>query len=87
MLAPASLLAPFSYSTIVWAMLIGALVFGTYPDGWSLIGTAILVGAGLYVWYRERVLTTPITAPGASISEIAEIPEEPAAELELKDER
>lgn len=74
MLAPASLLAPFSYSTIVWATLIGAIVFGSFPDPLSLAGTAVLIGAGLYVWHRERTLTTPITAPGASISEVAEIP-------------
>jgi drug/metabolite transporter (DMT)-like permease len=66
MLAPASLLAPFSYSTIVWATLIGAVVFGTYPDPVSIAGTILLVGAGLYVWYRERTLTTPSTALGAS---------------------
>lgn len=77
MLAPASLLAPFSYSTIVWAVLIGALVFGSYPDPVSLAGTVILIGAGLYVWHRERALTMPSTAPGASISEVAEISEDP----------
>ena len=84
MLAPASLLAPFSYSTIVWATLIGAVVFGTYPDSMSLTGTVILVGAGLYVWHRERTLTTRTTAPGASISEIATIPEDPGGGFELE---
>jgi drug/metabolite transporter (DMT)-like permease len=87
MLAPASLLAPFSYSTIVWATLIGALVFGTYPDAMSLAGTMILVGAGLYVWHRERTLTTPTTAPGASISEIAKIPEDPGDDSERDEQR
>lgn len=87
MLAPASLLAPFSYSTIIWATLIGAFVFGTYPDAVSIAGTMILVGAGLYVWHRERTLTTPTTAPGASISEIAKIPEGSGDDIELEKQR
>ena len=58
MLAPASILAPFSYASIVWAMLIGAVVFGTRPDGPTLIGTLLLISAGIYVWHRERVRAT-----------------------------
>ena len=56
LLAPASILAPFSYSTIVWATLIGAIVFNTLPDLPTVIGTIVLVVAGLYVWHRERVV-------------------------------
>ena len=55
MMAPASMLAPFSYSAIVWAVLIGATVFGTFPDVPTLSGTLVLIAAGLYVWHRERV--------------------------------
>ena len=55
MTASASMLAPFSYFSIVWAVAIGALVFGTYPDGPTLLGTGVLVSAGIYVWHRERV--------------------------------
>ena len=51
----ASLLAPFSYSTIVWATLIGAFVFGTLPDLPTVVGTMVLVISGLYVLHRERV--------------------------------
>lgn len=72
MIAHASLLAPFSYSTIVWATLIGAFVFGTFPDAQSIAGTLVLVAAGLYVWHRERVRHTPATVPGASLGEAAE---------------
>ncbi len=54
MLASASILAPFSYSTIIWATLFGALVFDSLPDGATVAGTAILVAAGVYVWHRER---------------------------------
>ncbi len=72
MMASASLLAPFSYSTIVWATLIGLFAFGSYPDPATIAGTALLVGAGLYVWHRERRVTGQPTVPGGSISEAAQ---------------
>lgn len=52
--APASLLAPFGYAEIVGGTILGLIVFGTFPDGWSWAGIAVIVGAGLYVWHRER---------------------------------
>lgn len=52
--APASVLAPLRYSHLVWATLLGVAIFSALPDGWSLAGMAIIVGAGLYVWHRER---------------------------------
>ena len=55
MLASPSLLAPFAYSSMIWAVLIGATVFGTFPDLATVAGTAVLIGAGLYVWHREIV--------------------------------
>ena len=54
--APASLLAPFVYSQIVWALVLGYLVFGDLPDTWMLMGGAVIVASGLYVFYREAVL-------------------------------
>lgn len=72
MMASASMLAPFSYSTIVWATLIGLFAFGSYPDGATIAGTCLLVGAGLYVWHRERKVTGQPTVPGGSISEVAQ---------------
>jgi len=55
-LAPASLLAPFNYTQLIWATGTGWLVFGDLPDGWTLLGAAIIVGSGLYVFHRERRL-------------------------------
>jgi drug/metabolite transporter (DMT)-like permease len=55
-IAPASLLAPFSYSQIVWALVLGYLVFGDVPDLWMLLGCCVIVASGLYVFYREAVL-------------------------------
>jgi drug/metabolite transporter (DMT)-like permease len=54
-LAPASLLAPFIYTQIVWMTLAGYLVFGDIPDRITLLGAMIVVFSGIYVWHRERV--------------------------------
>lgn len=48
--------APFRYSVIVWAVLAGVLVFGELPDPLALLGTAIVMAAGLYTVFRERQL-------------------------------
>lgn len=52
--APASLLAPFSYSEIVMATIIGYVVFGDFPDPWTWVGIAVIVASGLYISLRER---------------------------------
>jgi len=52
--ANATLLAPYSYSALVWAMLLGWLVFGDFPDGWSLVGMGVIVLSGLYLANRQR---------------------------------
>jgi len=52
--ASATLLAPFTYSALVWAVLLGWLVFGDFPDGASLAGMGIIVCAGLYLANRQR---------------------------------
>jgi drug/metabolite transporter (DMT)-like permease len=49
-----SAVAPFRYSGVIWAILIGLLLWGEVPDAWSLAGMAILVAAGLYTFHRER---------------------------------
>lgn len=51
--APASVLAPFIYSQLIWAVTLGFLVFGDFPDGFSILGALIVTGSGLYVWHRE----------------------------------
>ncbi len=54
--APASLLAPFSYSQLIYSTCLGYLVFGDFPDTWTLVGMAVIVGSGIYVGYRESLL-------------------------------
>ena len=53
--APASLLAPFSYTQLIWAIALGFLVFGALPDHWTLIGAAVIVASGLYTAHRQRI--------------------------------
>ena len=53
--ADASVLAPFSYTQLLWVSILGFLVFGELPDVWTIIGAAFIVGSGLYTAHRERV--------------------------------
>ncbi len=55
-LAPASVLAPFTYSAILWVAILGYILFGDFPDLWTMIGTAIVIASGIYVFYREAYL-------------------------------
>ncbi len=55
-LAEASLLAPFDYFNMVWALLIGILFFDEFPSSAVMVGGAIVVSAGLFVILRERRL-------------------------------
>jgi drug/metabolite transporter (DMT)-like permease len=54
-LAPASLLAPFFYTQLLWVTVLGFLVFRNLPDGWTLAGATIIIASGLYTAHRERV--------------------------------
>jgi len=54
LIAPASLLTPFSYAQLLWATLFGYLVFGQHPDRWSAVGMAIIVGSGVMLAVVER---------------------------------
>jgi drug/metabolite transporter (DMT)-like permease len=52
--APASRLAPFSYSQLIWVTALGYVAFGDFPDNWSLAGIAILVASGIYTATHQR---------------------------------
>ena len=49
-------IAPFRYMALLWAILFGWVLFGSLPDGWTLIGAAIVVATGIYTLWRERKL-------------------------------
>jgi drug/metabolite transporter (DMT)-like permease len=53
-LAPASVVAPYQYTLIVWAIVLGYLVFGDVPDSYMLAGAAVIIIAGLYIFWREQ---------------------------------
>jgi drug/metabolite transporter (DMT)-like permease len=55
-LAPASVVVPYQYSMIVWAVMFGITVFGDVPQPATIIGAAIIIAAGLYIFLRERRL-------------------------------
>ncbi|EPX76099.1 DMT family transporter [Salipiger mucosus] len=55
-IAPASAVSPFRYSRLVFTTALGMLVFAERPDGWTLAGAALILGAGLYSFLRERRL-------------------------------
>ena len=62
--APASALTPFTYAHLVFATLVGWLVFGDFPDGLTLVGMAVIGGSGLLLtWHeRRRALMAPAEA-------------------------
>lgn len=61
-LAPASVVVPYQYSMIVWAVMFGVIVFGDLPKPATIVGAAIIIGAGLYIFLRERSLGHDETA-------------------------
>ena len=52
--AEAGAVQPYSYTLLVWAAVMGWLVFGDVPDGWTVAGAAIVVASGLYTWRHDR---------------------------------
>lgn len=54
-LAPASLVVPYQYTFILWAIVFGYFVFGDVPDAMLLTGAAIIVAAGIFIFRREQV--------------------------------
>jgi drug/metabolite transporter (DMT)-like permease len=64
-LCPPAVLQPFGYTLLVWAAVLGVIVFGQFPDAWTLTGAAIVVASGLYAWLAERA-ARPADAPAAA---------------------
>ena len=59
-LAPASVVVPYQYSTIFWAILLGFIFFGDVPGPAMLLGAGIIIAAGIYIFIRERTLAKPV---------------------------
>jgi drug/metabolite transporter (DMT)-like permease len=58
-LAPASVVVPYQYTTIVWAIILGFIFFGDIPSWHTLLGAIVIVGAGIYIFFREQIRATP----------------------------
>jgi drug/metabolite transporter (DMT)-like permease len=58
-LTPASILAPFMYTQLVWMVIYGYAIFGDLPNQWTLTGAAIVIASGLYLFNRERKVKGP----------------------------
>jgi drug/metabolite transporter (DMT)-like permease len=67
--APASVLQPFNYTALPWAIVLSFIVFNQLIDPISLIGAAIIVGAGLVVMWRERQLSSRARAEATPAEE------------------
>lgn len=64
-----SFVAPFRYTALLWALLLGLVFFGEFPDAATLAGAAIIVGTGIYTLYREsRAVREPRAALRSSAS-------------------
>lgn len=57
--APAAVVAPFEYVALVVAAILGFLVWREIPDLYVWLGAAVVIGAGIYIFYRETGLNTP----------------------------
>jgi drug/metabolite transporter (DMT)-like permease len=67
-MAPAATIAPFEYTALLWATLLGYLVWGELPDSITILGASIVGASGLYIIYRETRKTGQVTPklPGMS---------------------
>ncbi|HLU91998.1 MAG TPA: EamA family transporter, partial [Pedomonas sp.] len=54
--APVSTVVPMDYSSLIWGVMFGWLLFGALPGPMTWIGAPIIIGSGLYIVYREHRL-------------------------------
>jgi drug/metabolite transporter (DMT)-like permease len=52
--AEAGSVQPYSYTLLVWVTVLGAVMFGDFPDGWTIAGAAVIVASSLYCWHQDR---------------------------------
>jgi drug/metabolite transporter (DMT)-like permease len=59
--AEASAVQPYAYTMLVWVTILGAVVFGDFPDGWTIAGAVVIVGSSFYAWLQDRraIAATP----------------------------
>jgi drug/metabolite transporter (DMT)-like permease len=57
-----SVVAPFRYTALLWALVLGYVLWGDLPDAIATMGIVLLIGSGLYVLHRERIKRVTIGA-------------------------
>ncbi|MCA8869392.1 MAG: DMT family transporter [Rhodobacteraceae bacterium] len=61
--------SPFRYTALIWAIVLGIVAFGEVPDIWMLIGSAVVIGTGIYNFVRERNQSRVVLARAGMASE------------------
>ncbi|QCN99282.1 DMT family transporter (plasmid) [Azospirillum argentinense] len=64
--ADAATVAPFGYTTLIWAVLYGLLIFGESPSASTLAGGLVIVASGIYIFHREQVRAREAAAKSAA---------------------
>jgi drug/metabolite transporter (DMT)-like permease len=54
--AEASAVQPYAYTLLVWVTVLGLVVFGDFPDAWTIAGAVVIVSSSLFAWWRDRRL-------------------------------
>lgn len=67
-MAPASVLQPFNYFSLPWAIFLSVVIFGHWIDLVSLLGAGVIVAAGLVVMARERVRKAPVITKASAVT-------------------
>jgi drug/metabolite transporter (DMT)-like permease len=57
-----AVISPYEYSLLIWMILFGYLFWGDIPSFNMAIGMVLIVGAGIYIFYRERIKSESITS-------------------------
>ena len=65
-LAPAAVIAPFKYISILFAIGFGYVFFGEMPDAWTLAGAGVVIASGLYILHRETIRKAEAASAGAN---------------------
>jgi len=73
-LAPVATVSPFEYTALIWATILGYLLWQELPDKYTLLGTCIVIASGLYILYRETMKTGKVQPklPGMSPDDIGQ---------------
>ncbi len=54
-LAPVATISPFEYTALIWATLLGFMLWGELPDTYTVVGAVFVISSGLYIIYRETI--------------------------------